>query len=216
MKKGSKTTTAEALLGMLTLGPMSGYDLKQRIERSIGNFWSESYGQIYPTLKRLEEEGFVGSRKEGKAGRLVYSITAAGQDRLRAWLEVGPRPKVNRSELLLKLFFGRMAPVESMREHVLATRARYAADLVRYEGLGPTISALHQGKPGLPFYRMAVSYGVREARMILEWCDETLEALDGVEAGSEVGRDEHRGHGVGTEQHGEERVPVGVGYEKAD
>ena len=127
------TTTVEALLGMLTLEPMSGYDLKQLIEQSIGNFWRESFGQIYPTLKRLEEQGLIKSAEEGKAGRVVYAITEAGRAHLRAWLDDAPRPRVPRNELLLKLFFGRMAPVESMRSHVVETRARFAADLLRYE-----------------------------------------------------------------------------------
>jgi PadR family transcriptional regulator AphA len=177
-----KTTTAEALLGMLTLGPMSGYDLRQRIDQSIGNFWSESFGQIYPTLKRMEEEGFVTSLEEGKAGRLVYSLTEAGKARLAAWLEVPPRLRAPRNELLLKLFFGRIAPVEPMRAHVLETRRKYEEDLVRYERMAPAICELHQGKPGLPFYRMALSYGIREARMIVEWCDETLAALHAIGA----------------------------------
>ena len=41
-----------AVLGMLATGPKSGYDIKQTIETSIGHFWNESYGQIYPILKR--------------------------------------------------------------------------------------------------------------------------------------------------------------------
>ena len=32
---------------------MSGYDLGQSIRASIGFFWNESYGQIYPNLKNL-------------------------------------------------------------------------------------------------------------------------------------------------------------------
>jgi hypothetical protein len=45
---GRATTSRYALLGMLSLGPGSGYDLKKRIEGSLAHFWSESYGQIYP------------------------------------------------------------------------------------------------------------------------------------------------------------------------
>ena len=167
---------------MLTLGPMSGYDMKQRIQFSIGNFWNESYGQIYPTLKRLEEEGAVRSAEEGKAGRLVYSITASGRKRLKAWLEMAPRQRVPRNELLLKLFFGQSAPTKTVRAHVLETRARYAVDLERYEtSTRPTIHDRQRGKPGLPFYLSVLSYGIHEARMIVAWCDETLATLHELE-----------------------------------
>jgi DNA-binding PadR family transcriptional regulator len=38
---------------MLSLRPMSGYDIRKTVQESIRFFWSESYGQIYPALKRL-------------------------------------------------------------------------------------------------------------------------------------------------------------------
>ncbi len=63
--------TPNALLGLLSLGPMSGYDIRQLISQSIGYFWSESYGQIYPGLKRLAAAGLVEKktqRQKGKSG----------------------------------------------------------------------------------------------------------------------------------------------------
>ena len=78
------------------------------------HFWSEGYGQIYPTLKQLASAGVVTSRVEpgrGKPDRHVYTLTPTGRDELRRWLA---RPaesmQAGRSELLLKIFFGRHAP----------------------------------------------------------------------------------------------------------
>ena len=51
------STSRFAILGVLSLGAMSGYDVKKLIERSIAHFWNESYGQIYPSLNRLAAEG---------------------------------------------------------------------------------------------------------------------------------------------------------------
>src|SRR5207248_1647711 len=78
-----------ALLGMLSIRPMSGYDIKKLIEASISNFWSESYGQIYPTLKQLVAEKLVTrtvKKQTGKPDRHVYALTPAGRRRLREWL----------------------------------------------------------------------------------------------------------------------------------
>ena len=99
--------TGQALLGFLTWGPMSGYDLKKVIDGSISNFWSESYGQIYPVLKKLEAEGRVTCREgqEGGRKRNVYAITEAGSAELDAWLAEPPEDQPSRNELLLKLFF---------------------------------------------------------------------------------------------------------------
>ena len=46
-----------ALLGLLAESPKYGYEIKRRFEGALGNVWSVSYGQLYPTLRRLAELG---------------------------------------------------------------------------------------------------------------------------------------------------------------
>ena len=78
------SSSKEVLLGLLTVAPMSGYDLGQNIRGSVGFFWNESYGQIYPNLKTLAAEGFVAcktERQKGKPERHIYSITKKGKER---------------------------------------------------------------------------------------------------------------------------------------
>src|ERR1700754_1627141 len=101
------TSTEDAVLGLLSMSPMSGYGMRTVISQSIGHFWSESFGQIYPALKRLTAEGCVEKeteRQKGRPDRNVYSLTAKGRERLREWLVVPAVPEVPRNELLLKLF----------------------------------------------------------------------------------------------------------------
>src|SRR3954447_15803679 len=70
------TAVTWAVLGILALQPMSGYDIKNQVDGSIRHFWAASYGQIYPELKRLESAGWIegsdGSRRGGgrRGGRL--------------------------------------------------------------------------------------------------------------------------------------------------
>ena len=173
----AKTTTAEALLGLLTLKPMSGYELRQMISDSIGNFWSESFGQIYPTLKRLEAEGLVHGAEGDRPGSTRYQLTPAGRDRLAAWLAVMPRPSVPRNEALLKLFFGNHAPIETMVRQVEAQRDQALSDLARYHAIAEQLEQQRISNPGRPFWLMTVRYGLAEARAHLAWCDESLEAL---------------------------------------
>ncbi len=115
------SSSQEVLLGLLTVEPMSGYDLGQSIRASIGFFWNESYGQIYPNLKKLAAAGLVTAKTEkqkGKPDRQVYSITPSGRARLEKWLAVEPQPEVPRNELLLKLFFGTQAGPETVIGYV--------------------------------------------------------------------------------------------------
>lgn len=67
----SPSRTIYAILGFLTVKPMSGYDIKKAVEVSIANFWKESYGQIYPMLKRLAKEGLVEKTDTEQGGSQV-------------------------------------------------------------------------------------------------------------------------------------------------
>lgn len=78
-----------AILGMLSIEPMSGYDIKKEIQESISYFWTESYGQIYPVLKSLVAEKLVTKTVQkgvGKPDRHVYSLTERGRKELQTWL----------------------------------------------------------------------------------------------------------------------------------
>lgn len=77
-----ETKSKYAILGMLNISAMSGYDIKKHIQESISNFWTESYGQIYPVLKNLVAEELVTKtveRASGKPYRHVYALTARGR-----------------------------------------------------------------------------------------------------------------------------------------
>jgi PadR family transcriptional regulator, regulatory protein AphA len=184
LSKPVKTTTFEALLGILSMGPMTGYEIRQRIDLSIGNFWSESFGQIYPALNKLLLQGLVDVTEAGRKGRKVYSLTPVGRERLREWLSVLPQPEKPRNELLLKLFFGVEGDVEAARAHVLATRAQYIADLERFAGLESMLKSSQSRNPGLPYFLMTLNYGFIEARAIVAWADQTLASLDEIAAQS--------------------------------
>ena len=105
--------TAYVLLGLLSIEPnLSGYDMRKMIRRSVGYFWGESYGQIYPALKRLAAAGLIApgsSASTGRKQRRTYILTDPGRACLRQWLALPFHNDPPRNEFLLKLFFGRDA-----------------------------------------------------------------------------------------------------------
>jgi PadR family transcriptional regulator, regulatory protein AphA len=110
---------------MLSIQPMSGYDIRKAIDESVVHFWRESYGQIYPTLKRLALQGLIQPKagpRNAKTSRQLFALTSKGKARLREWLALAPGTQPPRSELLLKLFFARLAPTGTARGHVLQFR----------------------------------------------------------------------------------------------
>ena len=56
--EGSSGTTW-VILGLLALGPRTGYEMKQVVDRSTRWFWAASYVSDLPELRRLEEAGLV-------------------------------------------------------------------------------------------------------------------------------------------------------------
>ena len=71
-----KARTHYAILGLLCWKPMSGYDIKKMVEVGLSYFWSESYGQIFPTLNRLVDDGLA------TGGRIIHElgVTRMGDD----------------------------------------------------------------------------------------------------------------------------------------
>lgn len=77
--------TMFAVLGVLTKGVYSGYDIKKHFSGSLHHFWSESYGQIYPALKELVAQGYAVEASTPNQTRGQKSIRL----RLKAWIISG-------------------------------------------------------------------------------------------------------------------------------
>src|SRR5712672_3541526 len=105
--------TGRVILGMIAFGKTTGYEIKQFVDSTTRNFWAASYGQIYPELKRLEDQGLVRGQSEPSGGRArtVYELTEAGTGALEQWLESGGETVYElRDEGMLKLFFSDSLP----------------------------------------------------------------------------------------------------------
>ena len=91
-----------------SLGPLSGYDIKQMADGSTRHFWQISYGQIYPELKALKSAGMVEAAEaaRGSRQRTLHQLTDAGTEALTDWIsDPTVTPVELRDEMLLKLFF---------------------------------------------------------------------------------------------------------------
>jgi len=175
------TSSNEVLLGMLAIEAMSGYDLGVTIRSSVGHIWNESYGQIYPNLKKLEAEGFVTAkteRQKGKPDKRIYSLTKKGRERLTRWLAVDPQPEIARNELLLKLFFGDQTSVDVLIGHMRGMIEREEAVFNELTRLEREDIAQSQQYPGAPYWKMAARFGQMELEAHLRWARETMRALE--------------------------------------
>ncbi|MFN2470589.1 MAG: PadR family transcriptional regulator [Gaiellaceae bacterium] len=174
-----RTTTEYALLGLLTAGELSGYDLRKRAEGSVGYFWSPARSQIYAVLPRLEAAGLVTRRdvpQRGKPAKQLYRLTEAGEAELRDWLDHGPaEPPPDRNPLLIKVFFGEYASAEALLEQVRERRAEVEQLRAELEAIGARTSGLEHDF----FPELTRRYGLRWADAIATWADDVERALAG-------------------------------------
>lgn len=178
------SSSSEVLLGLLTIEPMSGYDLGQLIRISVGHFWRESYGQIYPNLKKLALDGLVtakAERQKGKPDRRVYSITQKGREQLAKWLAVEPQPEIPRNELLLKLFFSAQVSPRIPIGHLERMVEEESTLLKEFRQAEREIAGNRQ-YPDAPYWRMTARFGQLELEAHLRWAQETLGELRRMEA----------------------------------
>jgi len=117
---------------------MSGYDLKQLINKSITHFyWSPAKSQIYGELRRLESHGLVTMREVPQTLRpdkRLYQITPEGTEAMQQWLRSsGVEPDSYKSALLLKVFFGHMLSYDATIGLLEERRKQIAQELAMCE-----------------------------------------------------------------------------------
>jgi DNA-binding PadR family transcriptional regulator len=172
-----------AVLGVLHDAPMHGYELRKRLTGLLGTFRACSFGSLYPTLRRLQREGFISEDAAENApvpelpagrnaswsyrGRRVYRLTADGKERFAILLaDAGPQTWEDHgfgvhlaffsrtpAEVRIRILEGRRRRVEERREGLRAALARTGDQIDRYT---------------LELHRMGLETSEREVRWLNE------------------------------------------------
>lgn len=170
-------TTAYAVLGLLTFGEMSGYDLRKVAEQSIGYFLTPAKSQIYSELRRLVSLGYATERQveqRRRPDKRIYRITARGQRALREWLEGAEVESAEiRSPFLVKLFFGGHMSRESLLAQVKEMRQRDRDQLEKLKDIERKIA----GRDEMFFPYLTLRCGLAHTRAVLRWEDEVIRML---------------------------------------
>ena len=190
----SLSPTARVILGMLKLGVPTGYDIKRIIDDSTRFFWTASYGQIYPELKRLRKAGLVAAREEprGKVKRTVYELTPKGEEALQEWLT--DRESVLfeiRDESLLRLFFADLLSKEDVLANVRMQQVLFEDVLDRFREIEAEARAgIEEGRE-YPY--LVLRYGLDFITWARDWYAELERRLEAGEPLVELDDDEAAG-----------------------
>lgn len=187
------TTLEYALLGLIGISPMTGYDVHKVFDTTPFGHFSSSPGAIYPALNRLARRGLLDAsmdtEKEARPRR-VYALTEAGEEALETWL----RQPVTRDELIrmsgapilrFNFAWGRLsgnevlAYLETYRRVVSA----YIDELLSYADQLRTPERFH--------HRLSLDHGIRRYRSELDWVKSSTTAIKRALQGSKKRRVSH-------------------------
>jgi DNA-binding PadR family transcriptional regulator len=165
---------------------MSGYDLKKQLDRSTQHFWYAGLNQIYPTLKKMEDEGWIKSviePQEARPDRVLYRMTETGRQELLEWLarplEELPR---GRHAGLLKLFFAGFLVREEALGLLRSQLQLHRQRLAEHQETRRTIAEVAEKQPRLEraavFWELVRDLGERNERMYVGWLESAIETVE--------------------------------------
>jgi DNA-binding PadR family transcriptional regulator len=169
-----------AILGLLAIRPMSGYELKRIIDESVGHFWTADQSQIYRTLAGLVDDDLASRRTVVQDDRPNLHLHAATQDglaELDRWLASPLQAPPMREPFLARLFFADRLPTDEVRELLNARRQEANELLAALEAI-----AISQESSGLGHVLRSATqtYGIAHAKAELDWLDEVERQVDEV------------------------------------
>jgi DNA-binding PadR family transcriptional regulator len=194
-----------ALLGLLTYQPMTGYELKQYFDTTVKHFWSAELSQIYPTLKSLEEQGWVEMHvqvQENRPNRKVYGLTPGGREEFRRWMREPAVLPDQRDPFLIKVFFGTEVPAEDMlillRREMEEHQKALAFDETEMRAKIKHASEHEQYSDRHALYwTLTLEMSMAYRRAYVQWCKDAMQMLESKlldEGPSEVARDLREPH----------------------
>ena len=173
------------LLGLLSYGDSTGYELTKMFADSLNNFWYAQASQIYRELDKMETKGWVYSFfvvQEKRPNKRVYAITDDGRNVLQEWLESREvefeRP---REPFLMRIFFGAEAPESTMQLledcKNICQLANQQYPLVIKETIERYAASLPDGKLKSLYWQMTLDFGIAQSEMVAKWADACIARL---------------------------------------
>lgn len=156
-----------AILGLLHFRDMHGYRIKELLESNFGHMWTVNFGQIYPALNEMREQGLVEMHEEAQdnaPARRVYAITPRGSEEFQRWLATSPhRGQVLRDPFLLRLAFFRFGDPDRALELIDEQIASYENQLEHRSDNAEKHASADV------YSRLLIDLGLNLNNMMLDW-----------------------------------------------
>ncbi|MFH8251130.1 PadR family transcriptional regulator [Microbacterium sp. B2969] len=184
-----------ALLAILRVGPLSGYDLQKQFHQSVGHVWHAPDSQIYPELRKMESDGLIEAEEQtrGVRGtRRLYHVTDAGEQAFLDWMAAPLDYQRVRDPAHLRAAYLEAATPDSARRFLEAHIVEWEGELAQWEGELAHIEALSnpmltrrlsvtpeaERERTIAYKRFAYEGLVERARGEIEWARRGLSLVD--------------------------------------
>jgi PadR family transcriptional regulator AphA len=193
-----------AVLALLEVGPMTGYELAKQFDQSVTYVWSAQHSQIYTELRKLEGEGLLAATTVPRgakelATKRAYRLTDAGAAELHRWVTTIERPANVRDPAYVKATYLEYGSYAEARAQFRAHRAHYEEQRNWYES---HVDVLERRGTGLlqrrldrapaPAHEAIVAYKVHAYRGLIErakaeiaWAEQGLELVTRLATGAD-------------------------------
>jgi PadR family transcriptional regulator, regulatory protein AphA len=188
-----------ALLAILRVGPLSGYDLQKQFSQSVGHVWHAPDSQIYPELRKMENEGLIDGEEQarGERGtRRVYHVTDAGDAAYLEWMRTPLDYQRVRDPAHLRAAYLENTTPDAARAFLRAHIAQWQGELEQWEGEIARIDAVanpqlvrrlavtpeDERERTIAYKRFAYEGLVERAQGEIEWARRGLALVDRLDA----------------------------------
>ena len=167
-----------ALLGLLSPGPLSGYELRKVFATTPMRRYSDSPGSIYPALEKLRAKRLIAvarERSRNPRGRRRFTLTAKGRDALSRWIaQPIDREMVESGIAEIVLRFS----MSDYIDDVDAVRRMFAQFAQQLENYLTHLREVHATLECSSSGRLTLGLGIRLYETHLQWATDALAQLN--------------------------------------
>jgi len=188
-----------ALLAILRVGPLSGYDLQKQFSQSVGHVWHAPDSQIYPELRKMEADGLIEGEEQvrgARGKRRVYHVTPQGDAAYHAWMATPLDYQRVRDPAHLRAAYLENTTPDAARDFLRRHISYWESELEQFEGelnhiehlTNPMLVRRLEVTPEpehertLAYKRFAYEGLAERARGEIEWAKRGLKLVDSLEA----------------------------------
>ncbi|MBB1110739.1 MULTISPECIES: PadR family transcriptional regulator [Limosilactobacillus] len=166
----------DIILGILERNSRTGYEINDILKNQLSYFYDGTYGMIYPTLRKLEKEGKITKKQivqKDKPNKNEYSITNAGEEEFKKYLDSTIQDDIYKSDFLMRLFFGTSLSNQEIKEAIEQEIARKNEKIDKL-----TQNYKKWKKNGMSkTQEITVKYGITQYTAIVQMLNKELEKL---------------------------------------